>query len=1698
MALQVWLPLINDYKNRGLSDLQFARNTSYRYIRFVVDAIRTSSTAITQLSRFEFLDVNNNVYSYPSGTTVSTTFTNYASNEAPVMIIDGNVNTKFCALWTAGGYLQIDLGSANCIDVSKYSRFRWYTANDVEGRDPVSFKVLFSTDGTNFIEGVTVTNASITTARKTLAYVGNCLSDGKIGQTCHHNYSNSAGGLLSDKKLKSVGNSVSMFAWVNLDNFAVNPIGIGGTHTIFGDGYPAATGMGFNVVADGSKRVVAVNTGNGSSRTWGDYKGTTNISAGTWYHIGFTYNGSQIKIYVNGRLDATHNYSGQSNPADYVHVGSWARDGLSSTPTIFPHYHLIGRINDFRIYDHVLSPKEIKLLSQGLVAHYQLKGMGATNYLKGAGKFTKTTPLVRKASDTSVMNDSYVYHEWEPNALFAVLPSAGTYTISVECDGVGSGHQTSGTTASQRLFSFFLQNVSSGTHYHFAMSKGADGRWYGTRTDLVAGTYKVRTNLYAADKVDYTLKFWDMKVTAGAYNPSDTWCPHEEDELYNALGLGLGNEPDCSGFGHNATKSGILETVSGSPRYGRCYRFAGSQYINCGRGAMVTDAITVTCWAYSDDWTNFSSQRLLSCTESGGFNFEPGGENGAYPNFAVGTGTSSCTYKGVAANITLASMTGWHMVTGTYDGYSSKIYIDGVLRGTNNAYTTKTPIFYNTTNSLFIAAEAKSSATTPGGNYFIGNISDVRIYGTALSAEDIMQLYTNAASLAKDGTLMAYDFHENKQNAIGKDGIVSTGGFNDKAVPTYDMKIKALDDGSTWARIHHLDVSGDKTCFANASEVAKCINKNNRYSRMGIVDRFGLTQLPIGYTHLDYIQSSGTQYINTGFIPNSNSRIVVKALLNTAHSIYGIDQSGANFNMTGSTRNGGVMYYYWGNGGASAQTNYFNQVHTFEQDKNICRVDGNLYHTYTASSWAATIPVFLFGRNNGSLNDSGTARIYSCQLYDNGQLVRNFIPCKNASGTIGMYDTVGQAFYGNAGSGSFTVGSDMHDYEFMLTYPTIKKTVPAGYTELEYIQTTGTQFIRTGVYGYADGSYVRGHRWELDMEFTRSDVRQLMGYGPYGGEYWGVAASGVYEGMSVVAGKRDTIVHDYSGGTAGGNTLWVQNASRGAGSNMETSYEYTLFNLKWGGDTGYWCYAKLYRCKCIQGTTLIRDFVPAMRNSDGVIGLFDVVNNVFYTNAGSGSFLCNYSYLNYIESTGTQYIDTGVVPTNTTEVEISFTPTGGLTENSIFGSQWSASGYFLMFYQNKIRWHSGGSVVDIGSYKAGDNVVCHCANTYIVVNGVRYNITGGTNTTNPIVLLGDMGAGQTLRGIGRIEYVKMWNNGTLVRDYVPCNHSGSIGMFDKVTHAFHGNSGSGAFQYGGGKNNYQWLDYIQSSGTQYINTGLAENSVYGLKMVFEVPNYAVAWQSLVSGTLDSGFTIGTQDVDLTGFYVRLRGAEVINSGALISGRATLVIKNGTITVNGAQKATYTSGKLSEKTGNLYIFANNTLSRYGNMKLYELEFYGSDGGILRSYVPCVSPSGKVGLYDKVTKRFYGNSGTGNLIAGTAKESIPMYNRWTQTSLTTDVNQGDNIAFKPIFTSWPQHCGPLKPAQATDTAYDCDVKGTGNWYSPIGQYVIWNGGIPAADSSAQLETELWVRTDRFADEDQLNIYDGSITATDYIEI
>lgn len=251
----------------------------------------------------------------------------------------------------------------------------------------------------------------------------------------------------------------------------------------------------------------------------------------------------------------------------------------------------------------------------------------------------------------------------------------------------------------------------------------------------------------------------------------DFCCPHliegydyiveEDGYLYDSKSI---TEYDMSGNGYTGTINGNLEKSKDSARYDGSYIFTNSQYITCPAGAKVKDELTVNIWAYMDSWSQYtaSSMRLVSCTESGGWNFEPGsGTSAGKIVFVVGTGASSNTYKSAPSTTALASLSsGWHMFTGTYDGLSTKLYIDGTLEGTNNAYTSKTSIYYNSTNTIFVGAEAQGNTTPLSTNKFSGKLSDFRIYGTALSNEDILELYKTSATIDNNGNIYTGEYIE--------------------------------------------------------------------------------------------------------------------------------------------------------------------------------------------------------------------------------------------------------------------------------------------------------------------------------------------------------------------------------------------------------------------------------------------------------------------------------------------------------------------------------------------------------------------------------------------------------------------------------------------------------------------------------------------------------------------------------------------------------------------------------------------------------------------------------------------------------------------------------------------------------------------------------------------------------------------------
>lgn len=170
---------------------------------------------------------------------------------------------------------------------------------------------------------------------------------------------------------------------------------------------------------------------------------------------------------------------------------------------------------------------------------------------------------------------------------------------------------------------------------------------------------------------------------------------------------------------------------------------------------------------------------------------------------------------------------------------------------------------------------------------------------------------------------------------------------------------------------------------------------------------------------LEYIESSGTQYINTGFKPNNNSAYDVKFLAkeNTTYiSVMGAENalksnSFALWTNHATFANSIVQNKGWSDGSEPVEILF---------DKGIIRKDG--VESWTASgTFQCSYDCTLFAVNRaGALQDRPSSlKIYYCKIYDNGTLIRDFIPVLDYNGVACLFDKVKKKFYYNQGSGSF-------------------------------------------------------------------------------------------------------------------------------------------------------------------------------------------------------------------------------------------------------------------------------------------------------------------------------------------------------------------------------------------------------------------------------------------------------------------------------------------------------------------------------------------------------------------------------------------------------------------------------------------------------------------------------------------------------
>ena len=189
---------------------------------------------------------------------------------------------------------------------------------------------------------------------------------------------------------------------------------------------------------------------------------------------------------------------------------------------------------------------------------------------------------------------------------------------------------------------------------------------------------------------------------------------------------------------------------------------------------------------------------------------------------------------------------------------------------------------------------------------------------------------------------------------------------------------------------------------------------------------------PLPYTELEYIEDTGTQYINTGFQANGGMTAKYRAAWtdkggyivgsHNYNNPYG--RNGGNYSDASSMWELGYGDYYPRISHQFAKEQIYDVEFSTIIGQAYLKVDGETLHTDTRTTTISTLDVMVFTnsysvRNNPSA--PGTkARLYWLKIYDsNGNLVRDFIPVLDKSNVPCLYDKVSKTYFYNQGTGQF-------------------------------------------------------------------------------------------------------------------------------------------------------------------------------------------------------------------------------------------------------------------------------------------------------------------------------------------------------------------------------------------------------------------------------------------------------------------------------------------------------------------------------------------------------------------------------------------------------------------------------------------------------------------------------------------------------
>ena len=766
-----------------------------------------------------------------------------------------------------------------------------------------------------------------------------------------------------------------------------------------------------------------------------------------------------------------------------------------------------------------------------------------------------------------------------------------------------------------------------------------------------------------------------------------------------------------------------------------------------------------------------------------------------------------------------------------------------------------------------------------------------------------------------------------------------------------------------------------------------------------------------------------------------------------------------------------------------------------------------------------TLKIFNGASDN---NHAALMKLYRFKIYEKGVLQHDYVPSQKAD-RPGLYD-----IYGNGG---FITDDQMPSKTFYYG-GTLKEVEDDG-----YVMSDGTCGVNSRYF------FNKNSRIEVDYALTDTKTAQQR---IFGRDTVGPMSSFYVQGnLNLAFGSGDTFVYsdtqtgikaDTLRHTAildvknkkaslltGRTTNWANNSI--TANHVPTSsstvpigvFADTINDKKATGFVNY-AKTKIYGVRFYTNGNLVHNYVPCVRG--GIAGFKDEEDHQFITSETAGDLKFGGKIQSepddgYIANNGKAWLDTGYTPTPKTRVEIDYMCESVKSGNRIFSAYSSGNLYFLHYINTSTNyawccmdgdgnWTS--TVVPVFKHRRRKFILDPNKDFAGVVTAgyTNYNST----VSGPVNAKGGTyvkSAGSTLKiccdsngsNVSNIRLygLKIYEAGTLKRDYTPRVVNGEAGLYDNVGKTFKGSACGYAFTAGGniateGCNNDAFL---QSDATQGINTGYlmkgpntrieADFSFLDINKVGNTGNYQqrVFGQDTGGGLLYSCYINGNGCFSFgfgNAFNIRPSStADMKRHKAIIDG------KNGVaklITGGTTQSYSYSAvahGNTSSWPMGIFATPNDqAATAWRNpsaIKLYSLRVY-EDGTLKHEYLP-YKKGDEAGLYDTVDKTVLKNSRSGAhafVVGGKGVDGKEKWLRWPENdketvtpgekSKTLEVNACGATSYK-----WKKNGKPISDGANGELKVDW-VKGhVTDTYSVTPVYSVYGKDVNGVEKSFTVE-------------------------------